>query len=223
MRYLIWKPVAVVSRWMSEARRCRALKMVVSTRRTMGASSLSVRRSRSSTSSSRSSSWSTWILRASPASSMTFWPLSDFFSTSWIWASGAPAKRRGRFSCCRRRSWVGMSRGSAMASHRTPSRSCTGHEMVLEHQVDGDRLEERELHRLPGQVQVRIQLPGGPEVDKACIAGLGAVCWLWGIGKSHENILLEGASAWMDGIGPGSQRTHRLASIVDLRGTGTPQ
>ena len=101
MRYLIWKPVAVVSRWMSEARRWRALKMVVSTRRTMGASSLSVRRSRSSTSSSQSSSWSTWTLRASPASSMTFWPLSDFLSTSWIWARGAPAKRRDRFNLSR--------------------------------------------------------------------------------------------------------------------------
>ena len=131
MRYLIWKPVAVVSRWMSEARRCRALKMVVSTRRTMGASSLSVRRSRSSTSSSQSSSCMTCTLRASPASSITFWPLSDFLSTSWIWARGAPAKRRGRFNLSRSMSWVGMSRGSAMASHRMPSRSCTGTKWCL--------------------------------------------------------------------------------------------
>ena len=214
MRYLIWKPETRVSRWMSEARRWRALKMVVSTRRTMGASSLSVRRSRSSTSSSMSSSRRTWTLRASPASSRTFWPLSDFFSTSWIWAWGAPAKRRGRLSWARSRSWVTTSRGSAMASQSDAGLLVHRHEVVLEHQVQGDCLEEGKVHGLLGEIQGRVE--GGRLVfrlgELAGVQGLGPIQGIGvlggGVWGGHGSILSRwarpGVDDAIDGGRPGS-------------------
>ena len=103
---------------------------------------------------------------------MTFWPLSDFFSTSWIWARGAPGEAQGPLELLAQEILGGDVQGVGHGHPQDTFPFLHRHEVVLEHQVDRDGLEERELHRLPGQVQVGVQLPGRPEVGKCWIAGL---------------------------------------------------
>ncbi len=130
--------------WMSLARRSSALKMVVSTSLMTGAMSLSPAESLSidSVSSGLSSSATTSSAKPSVTSSSTRWDCSVFFSRSAIWESVATRTFSFFWSRMVSSSMRLRLRGSASAISSVPLSRLNGHEVVAEHQVDGDGVEQ---------------------------------------------------------------------------------
>ena len=125
-RYLIITSRSRVSMWMSEARRCRALKMVESTSLMIGESACVSLSIDSASSPSSSLSRMTWILNSSVAASRTRWLDSDFLRTSLIAPLVPTQTDSGRPSRISSSSTISTSEGSEITTTSRPSSSLQG-------------------------------------------------------------------------------------------------
>ena len=126
MRYLMITSRSRVSMWMSEARRCSALKTVESTSLMIGESACVSLSIDSASSPSSSLSRMTWILNSSVAASSTRWLDSDFFRTSLMAVFPPTQMRSGLPSRISSSSTISTSDGSESTTTSLPSSSFQG-------------------------------------------------------------------------------------------------